>query len=207
MTQNRDTPPQAPACLVRPYPSSQKGGTLIVEDVWDRATHEMRLAAPDGYRPERCPGCGHGVMHVHDYRERRLLAEPGSPVIKVVRHSCQWSECRARWQMLPALVARHLWRSWRVVEVATGQQVEAGSVPAHMPEVPERTVRRWRARQRSSARVPVQVMAGSGHNGLEAVAKRLGLEATRQEFVTAMKRSLAALAGLIHRLVPGVRLM
>ena len=58
MTRERVPPPQEAACLSRPYPSSQKGGTLIAEDVGDLLTHRRRLAAPDGYRPEHCLGCG-----------------------------------------------------------------------------------------------------------------------------------------------------
>ena len=39
-------PPPAPRCLERPYPSSQKGGTLIAEDVGDLTAHQKRLAHP-----------------------------------------------------------------------------------------------------------------------------------------------------------------
>jgi hypothetical protein len=48
------------ACLVRLRPSSEKGGTIIAEDVTDAAMHERRLYDPDGYRPRFCPRCqGH----------------------------------------------------------------------------------------------------------------------------------------------------
>lgn len=56
--------------LCRPHPSSQNGGTLLAEEVTEAAAHERRLCDPDGYRPERCPRCGHEVLHVHGYRER-----------------------------------------------------------------------------------------------------------------------------------------
>lgn len=206
MTHNRVSPPHPPACLVRPYPSSQKGGTLIAEDVLDRASHEARLADPDGYRPERCPRCGHEVLHIHDYRERRLRAEPGKPVIQIIRHRCPPPGCGARWQTLPAFVARHLWRSWRVVEVAVGQ-TPASEPATHLPPVPKRSKRRWRARLYSAALMLVQVLATSGDAALETVARGLGLEATRRDWVVAMNGSLASLAGLVHRLVPGVRLL
>ena len=51
MTEYRSPPPAAEACLCRVYPSSQKGGTLIAEDVWDLATHEQRLETPAAYQP------------------------------------------------------------------------------------------------------------------------------------------------------------
>ena len=66
MSQDRLPHPQAPRYLERRYGSSQKGGTLIAEDVRDLETHERRLCDPDGYRPRRCPRCGHDVLHVHD---------------------------------------------------------------------------------------------------------------------------------------------
>ena len=37
----------------------------------DLEAHEHRLCDPDGYRPGRCARCGHGVLHVHCYPERR----------------------------------------------------------------------------------------------------------------------------------------
>jgi len=88
MSQNRLPPPGSEACLVRLRPSSQKGGTLIAEDVTDRATHDRRICNPDGYRPPFCPSCGEMRLHVHDYRERMLLAEPDTPVATIVRHEC-----------------------------------------------------------------------------------------------------------------------
>ena len=70
----RPSPPPSPRYLERPYTSSQKGGTLIAEEVTDLETHARRLCDPDGYRPSCCPRCGHGVLHVHDYRSRVLRA-------------------------------------------------------------------------------------------------------------------------------------
>ena len=63
-------PPRSEACLVRRRPSSQKGGTIIAEDVTDRATHDRRICDPDGYRPAFCPNCGERTLHVHDDRDR-----------------------------------------------------------------------------------------------------------------------------------------
>jgi hypothetical protein len=86
--------------------STQKGGTLIAEEVTDHATHEKRICDPDGYRPPFCPRCGEGPLHVHDYRERVLRAEPGKPVTRIVRLLCV--SCQAIWQILPRFIARHL---------------------------------------------------------------------------------------------------
>ena len=55
MTETRSLPPAPASCLTRPYPSSQKGGTLIAEGVHDLATHEQRLADPTVYRPSSLP--------------------------------------------------------------------------------------------------------------------------------------------------------
>ena len=101
MSHDRPPPPTREVCLVRLRPSSQKGGTIIAEDVTDRATHDRHICDPDGYRPAFCPNCGETTLHVHDYRERILRAEPGAPVARVVRHACVG--CDAIWQILPAL--------------------------------------------------------------------------------------------------------
>src|SRR5438309_1486666 len=112
MSQNRLPPPGPKECLVRPCPSSQKGGTLLAEEVTEPAVHQRRLCDPDGYRPERCPGCGHDVMHVQGYRERRVLGEDEQSVVRIVIHRCAELGCRATWRILPAFVARRLWRTW-----------------------------------------------------------------------------------------------
>ena len=88
MSQDRLPPPDPEACLVRLRSSTQKGGTIIAEDVTDLAAHGHRICDPDGYRPAFCPNCWERTLHVHDYRERKLLAEPGEPVARVVRHAC-----------------------------------------------------------------------------------------------------------------------
>ena len=81
-------PPQYEFCLVRLRSSTQKGGTLIAEAVTDYASHERLICDPDGYRPPFCPRCGGRRLHVHDYRERVLRAEPGPPVTRTVRLLC-----------------------------------------------------------------------------------------------------------------------
>ena len=198
----RPSPPQPPRYLEQPYASSQKGGTLIAEDVIDLETHERRLCDPDGYRPSCCPRCGHGVLHVHDYRSRVLLADPEEPETKVVRYRCVGADCGARWLILPLLLARHLWRRWAVVGATM-----LGRRPVKWPSVPARTGRRWRARLGMAGRRLTQVLAASGSPALEALAQRLGLFATRLEVILTLGVTFSGAAALVHRLAPGVRLM
>jgi len=215
MSQERLPPAEPALCLVRPYASTQKGGTLIGEDVTDRATHERRIRSPDGYRPTWCAACGHGVLHVHDYRERKLFAEllidPNElvAVITIVRYLC--AKCGAIWRILPAFIARRIWRSWSVVEAVT----VGAPPPPTQPEIPERTKRRWAERLASAARQLVQILATTAAATLETIASSVGLSSTREELVLAYavatsappNRKLSNLAALIHRLSPGVRLM
>ena len=202
MSQERLPPPEPLICLVRPYPSSQKGGTLIAEDVLDKCAHEQRLRDPDGYRPPYCLRCLHNRLHVHDYRQRVVRADPDMPVTRIVRHKCANEECGAIWQTLPVWLCRWLWRTWPLVQAAV-----EGLIPNNSPQVPARTVRRWRGRLKSSARVLVNVLAACGEIALEAIASAVGLCATRNELVNAWRQSFTDVAGHIHRLTPGVRLM
>lgn len=207
MSRDRLPPPAPPECLVRPYPSSQKGGTLIAEDVHDMQEHARRLCDPDGYRPPWCPRCGHGVLHVHGYRERVLLAYPETPVATVVVHQCARAACGATWRILPAFIARRLWRAWVTVETETLH----GTPSPSRPPVPATTVRRWLARLASSARHLVQVLAAAGDAALTVIAAGVGLDASRGQLAQAADvrgaERLASLAVLAHRLCPGARLM
>jgi hypothetical protein len=213
MSQNRLSPPQSEACLIRLRSSTQKGGTLIAEEVIDHATHERRICDPDGYRPPFCPRCGGRCLHVHDYRERVLRAEAGQPVTRIVRLVCV--SCDAIWQILPLFMARHLWRTWNVVRQALmpdGQVSSSPSEPHHWPKVPPRTVRRWRQRWLRPALALAQILASSGQATWAALATRLGSEATCSDLVAAygcehIGPPLAALAALLYRLQPKVRLM
>ena len=215
MSRNQLPPPEVEVCLVRARPSSQKGGTIIAEDVADHETHERRICDPDGYRPPFCPNCGERTLHVHDYRWRKLLAEPGDPLARIVRHECV--ACTAIWQILPSFLARHLWRSWRVVEHAL-----TGSGPAptmlearRWPPIAGRTLRRWRARWLRSAQFLAQVFAVSGEAAWSTVAGELAPEATCADLVGAYAAARptppgqlhAAVAALVYRLQPKVRLV
>jgi hypothetical protein len=197
---------QAPACLDRCYPSSQKGGTVIVEDIADLGAHEASLEDPDRYRPAGCRRCGSKV-HIHDLRPRVLRADP-SLATEVLRFRCaDRKRCGATWEILPAFLARHLWRSWPTVESAVEDPQRS--------EVPERTRRRWRARLACSARKLMAVLSTAVHPMWSALLAATGLETRRvdlvhryrQQAAPARGRCLAELAGVFHRLSPGVRLM
>jgi hypothetical protein len=214
MSQQRLPPPDPEACLVRLRPSTQKGGTLIAEDVTDWATHDRRICDPDGYRPPWCPRCGERRLHVHDYRERQLRADPDIPVATIVRHACV--ACAAIWQIVPAFIARHLWRTWAVVAHTLepgGSAVTAA--PRRWPPVPSRTARRWRARLQRPAHALAQILAASGAAVWAALAGRLRPAATCADLVTAYVdltgpctgQPLSALAALVYRLQPRVRLV
>jgi len=212
MTDHRPPPPESEDCLIHSRVSRYKGGTLVAEDVLDLATHGRRIVDPDGYRPAQCPRCGGQVLHVHDYPRRKPRGEPGMPPeITLVRHICADPACEATWRILPAFLARHLWRAWPTVERTTGEV----SPPLSTAPIPKRTERRWRARLASSAKQLVLLLATSGGALLEAIAKRVGLLSARLTLVdvhaqmTAAPKGqrLADLAALVHRLERGIRLV
>jgi hypothetical protein len=196
-------PPAAETCLVSSDASrGRRGGTFIDERVLELAVHEAMLKDPDAYRPAECR-CGCRRLHVHDRRERR--ARGAGVVVTVLVFLC--AECRASWRVLPAFLARCLWRTWAVVEDALDVARERPAA------VPVRTVQRWKARLAQPARAATQALAASGASTLRAVAQRVGLEGTRGALVAAYAEAtggaalLSALAALLHRLSPGLRLM
>jgi len=75
MTDHRSPPPQAEACLLARYPSSQKGGTIIIEQVCSLKEHE-RLLNTGSYRLDACPRCG-ATTHLHDLRPRVMVQGAG----------------------------------------------------------------------------------------------------------------------------------
>jgi len=148
-------------------------------------------------------------LHLHDRRERKVRRGRGGgfTVVTVVVFLC--AKCSATWRVLPAFLARCLWRTWAVVAGAVGFSRRR----ADEPEVPERTRQRWRGRLAQAARVPMQVLAASGNATLRALAQKAGLEGCRQALVNSYSTAfvgaapLAALAELLHRLSQGIRLM
>ena len=115
--------------------------------------------------------------------------------------------CGAVWQIVPAFLARHLWRAWSTVEETA--KAAAGSA------VPARTRRRWRARLAAAARAVVVALADTGKQAWTAIALAVGLDGRRLDLVrqyaaamgSAAGACLAELAALVHRLTPGMRLM
>jgi hypothetical protein len=195
-------PPAAQTCLVSNDASrGRKGGTIIDERVRELSVHETMMKNPASYRPAECR-CGCTRLHLHDRRERRVLGA-GSTVVTVVIFLC--AKCFATWRVLPAFLARCLWRTWGVVEDALFGE--------HRSPVPLRTVQRWQARLAQTARAATQALAASGAPMLRVVAQRVGLEASRGALVkaygeaSASSSRLAPLAALLHRLSPGLRLM
>jgi len=203
MTHPRVPPPREEACLSRPYPSSQKGGTRVFESVTTLAVHLERLAAPDGYRPGDCPGCGCRRLHAHD-RRTRSCRQLGISCVVIRRYRC--TACEARWQVLPGFVARHLWHHWP--QVQQGCERAAAAAPREGARGPsKRTRQRWRRRLVSSALVLVQLLATSAVAPLQAAAQAAGFDATRRDVVDVLGRPFAEVAALMHRLMPGIRLM
>ena len=206
MNEVRTAPPAAESCLVSSYASrggsGQKGGTLINETVVDLAAHETMMKDPGSYRPAECR-CGCTRLHLHDRRERKARGS-GRAVVTVVIFLC--AKCFATWRVLPAFLARCLWRTWEVVEAALLEDERPAVVPA-------RTVQRWHARLAQAAIAATQALATSGDPTLRAVAQQVGLAAPRDALVQAYAAAvetpslLAPLAALLHRLSPGLRLM
>ena len=198
--------PAPPECLTRPYSANpdQRGGTLIAEDVVDREEHRHRLTDPDAYRPPRCLHCDHVKLHAHDFRERVLRGEGGRETFR--RYRC--AACRAVWFVLAAFMARNLHRSWAFVETATVVRETDDGQPAR--PVPPRTLQRWFGRLQSSARCVVQAFVASGvalKKAAESSSRAELLAAMVREKLLSARRSMADLAGRLHRLVPGLRLM
>jgi hypothetical protein len=234
MSQERLAPQQPADCLIQSRKSSCKGGTLIAAEVWTLEEHRQQLG--ERYASYRglvggCPTCGWAKLHVHDYRERKVLQALLVVVVTVVRFICVNPQCGATWQLLPAFVARHLWWRWRTVEQETAAEA-AGCTPEHSPSatplevapssgmaidrVPStRTRQRWLERLRASAAQLVQLMASGVGKTVQAAMRALQGDSTRAELVQwygqamgiARGRRYAAVAALVHDLERGIRLM
>jgi len=194
-----------PACLTRSYSSRGiKGGTVIAEEVLERRRHEELLLDPDGYREvvAPCASCGGEHLHAHCFRTRNLRrAARGSPADVVTIRLYLCASCRAVFTVLPAFIARHLWRAWETVRSV----VERGAKAA------QTTARRWRARLGSEASQLVQLFMASVTGKAKTRLARLR-PLTRGDFlgalIAAADSSRFALVALwIHRLERGIRLM
>lgn len=205
MTEDQSLSSAALSCLDKPYPSSQKGGTLIVAGVCSLEAHEELLCDPDGYRPAACPNCG-AKLHVQDSRARQLRNDQ-MPCVGVRLYRCaDRAHCGAVWRVLPAFLPRWLRRRWSVIEAAIED-------PTSSP-VPERTCRRWSRRLASPARRVVAALTTAADTVWTALATAVGLEGRRADLAAVYRRqwtpvsgwTLAELSEAIHRLCPGLRL-
>ena len=206
----RRTLPTPEACLVQSRRARFRGGTLIASDVHELEEHERRLRDTDGYRPTACARCGGKRLHVHDRPQRVLVDETRVVRVVVIRYICARADCGATWRVLPAFIARHLWRRWTTVAraIAPGLGRSLGRTMSM------RTVRRWRARLDCAARQLVNLLAEHDDAGVARFARIVGFDSTRRQLVelfTATRvlgvRSLEDIASALHALEPGVRLM
>jgi hypothetical protein len=132
------------------------------------------------------------------------------PHIDIVRYICADANCRATWRVLPAFVARHLWRHWETVErTIAGAKQRSGDAP-----VPARTRRRWNARLRSAARQVVSILAQHDADDIGLFITVDQLDWTRRQLVNHLWVGRAVgphgpgdIATVLHVLEPGVRLM
>jgi hypothetical protein len=193
--------PPAPECLDRGRRSNQRGGTLLAERMRTLEQHQRALADAEQLRPYPCPTCGTGRMHVHEYRTRKPKGDESlPPEITVLRFRC--AACDAVWLVLPVFLARHLWRVWTTVGVILGGEPRRGVT------VPRATRLRWKERMATVGRKLTSVLVTAGER-LATVAVQLGLDPSRNEVVVALGGvgHLAAIAALIDRLAPAVRVM
>lgn len=186
---------------MRPYPSSQKGGTVIIAEVQDPAEHARRVRDPDRYRPEQCRRCKHSILHVHDRRER---GDGHGGVVVVLRFLC--AACLAAWRVVPGFLALYLRRPWAEVEAAALGLADT-AVPG-AAAVPARTARRWRMRLAATAWDLLECLAEHRPSSLPARPTRRDLvQAWTSASAPRPGHRLADLAALLHHLCPGVRVM
>lgn len=203
-------PPPPPVCLTRSCSSRKiKGGTVIAEDVRDLETHRKKLLDPDEYRSAigACSACGSKALHALCFRERVLRGGCDEPSLaETIRlYRCAAKACGAVFTVLPAVIARHLWRLWKTVEDAMAEKLE----------LPRSTSFRWLRRLGSSAGQLVQTLTSNASSLISpSLSSALMKAATRRELVDAFRPSLeqsvepfSLLAAWIHRLEPGIRLM
>lgn len=174
------------------------GGTLIATDIVTLEQQAAALAEPSRVCPPRCQACDWPVLHVHERRARRLDGR-GSESVDILIFRC--AACRVVWRVLPAILARHLWRTWDEVAKALDEACDRSTTPI-------RTRRRWHRRLRERATTLVVVLGQLGPARVRAVAE-LVIDAMRRDVIAAFGgvARLAELAGLVDHLVPGVRVM
>lgn len=171
---------------------------MIAAHIVTLAQHEASLANPDLVRPHDCSACKWPILHVHERRSRKLDGL-GSASTEILIFRC--ARCQVVWRVLPALLARHLWRTWAAIGDALDDAHSRNTTP-------KRTLLRWLQRLCELARMLIVVLGQWGPTCPRAVAE-LGLDATRRNVIEAFGGfgRLAGLAQLVDHLVPGVRVM
>ena len=200
-------PPAADSCLdYADCATAKRGGTVVRPEVGSIEEHD-RWIDEGLYGPEACR-CG-GPVHAHGTRTRTLKGALGAlgemvPALVILIAVFRCSECGGIWRVLPGFVPRWLHSPWSVVrDVAT----------ASANRVSARTRRRWRARLGQDGRKPAQVLATSGAPRLRALVAKLHPSPSRGALVSAFAIlcpaavAFASLAELLHRMLPGIRLM
>jgi hypothetical protein len=123
--------------------------------------------------------------------------------MRVVRYQC--ANCKCTFRVLPAFVARHLWRCFHTVE----EETMAAHPSPTRPRIPERTAQRWRARLASQIGPVHDALAREKH----ALAHKVAPDQPRRAFVMAhadlhdTPPNLMHVATLVHQLDPKLRLI
>ncbi len=205
-------PARVPVCLSTPYSSKpgQRGGTQIAEEVLDLETHRRWMGFINYYRPEQCGSCGSERLHGHGCRSRELKMGDDWVITEDVRRF-QCAGCGGIWQILPAVIARYLHRTWDVVQSAAERACALTKASkGHARTLPRRTIARWLWRLALSALVVAQALAVTNvATAVEAAADTRGafVDALTASGAVSAEHKLAHVAEWIHRVVPGVRLM
>lgn len=188
--------------LDRGRPAKQKGGTLLAPEIRTLGAHEAALANPDLVRPSACLRCRVARVHVHERRGRVFRGEvKGPPGTEILIFRCADEEnCGAIWRVLPAFLARHLWRRWSVIVASVLRR------DAARHRVAPRTRQRWRARLQTSAAVLVALLGATGLERWTPLGADVGAAGTRESLALAAD-SLFELACAIDHSQPGVRVM
>ena len=186
--------PAAPAVLCTPdsIKPGQKGGTLIAESVCNAKEHR-RLLESGGYRPEGCPHCG------------GLPPHPGQTSPRATG-PLGLDDARADLRLSLSAVRRRL----------------AGASQLHRPPSPQAVgcgADGDRCRPPESYRIASAQIAPAQHGAPLAqtpgILSEAGAWSTRADMVDVLARmdvvgeecKYQALAGWIHRIVPGLRLV
>ena len=199
------SPPAPPDVLRKSYAAkSQRGGTLISEEVSSIEEQLRRLSDPDLDRPSRCGNCRGDRLHVHDRRPRKVA---GAPFGELAFWRFRCGDCRAVWMILAGFVARHLHQTWEGVQGVVEEAKAVVKTGAAKVDVSARTVRRWVARLGCSAAVLCQALAEADMPGAVGTTRGELVDALSESGLVEAGRKLAAVAIWVHRLVPGLRLL